>query len=425
MDLPVPAHFKHAKQGGKLLLCPEGYEFNKVKEDKDRIHFVCRMKKKYGCKVTAAVTVADNMLVRMSGDHNHDTDIAVKKVKEKENNAIKEGARNPTVSPRSVLANLTTELMGSSSTSINHLSKSRTFVKKLQRERNKLVTSAEIPRTWDKMSDIPEELKVTAGGDEFLICNKQPKNDDEKIILGFSSPTALDTLDSSESWYGDGTFSIAKSTLFSQVFIIIAKTLTGITVSCCYFLLPNKETETYKTMFLELKERGVTPPKLFYSDFEAGITKSFSSVFPTSSLYSCDAHFKRAIRTNLQKYGLITIYNSEEKFQDFIRYFLGLSLVRLENVLDMWENFVLPACPDAEEWDGDENDLQDFINYLLKTWIGAIHARSGQRRYPMFRHEQWHKVDAVLNDEDTTTNCSEGLTMPSSFPFLKMPMSPR
>ena len=86
MDLPVPAHFKHAKQGGKLLLCPEGYEFNKVKEDKDRIHFVCRMKKKYGCKVTAAVTVADNMLVRMSGDHNHDTDIAVKKVREKENN---------------------------------------------------------------------------------------------------------------------------------------------------------------------------------------------------------------------------------------------------------------------------------------------------------------------------------------------------
>ena len=166
-------------------------------------------------------------------------------------------------------------------------------------------------------------------------------------------------------WYGDGTFSIAKSPLFSQVFIIIAKTLTGITVPCCYFL-PNKETETYKTMFLELKERGVTPPKLFYSDFEAGITKSFSSVFPTSSLYSCDAHFKRAIRINMQKYGLVTIYNSEEKFQDFIRYFWGLSLVRLEDVLDVWENFVLPGCPDAKEWDGEEDDLQDFINYLLR-----------------------------------------------------------
>ena len=77
----------------------------------------------------------------------------------------------------------------------------------------------------------------------------------------------------------------------------------------------------------------------------------------------------------MQKYGLITIYNSEEKFQDFIRYFWGLSLVRLEDVLDVWENFVLPACPDAKEWDGEEDDLQDFINYLFKTWIGPIHAR--------------------------------------------------
>ena len=142
MDLPVLAHFKHAKQGGKVLLCPEGYEFNKVKEDTGRIHFVCRMKKKYGCKVTAAVTVADNMLVRMTGVHNHDTDLTVKKVQEKEKDAIKEGAKNPTVSPRTVLANLTADIMGCSSTSINHLSKTKTFVKKLQRERNKLVTSA-------------------------------------------------------------------------------------------------------------------------------------------------------------------------------------------------------------------------------------------------------------------------------------------
>ena len=111
MDLPVPAHFKHAKQGGKVLLCPEGYEFNKVKMDHGRIHFVCRMKKKYGCKVTAAVTVSDNMLVRMSGVHNHDTDLTVKKVREKENDAINDGAKNPTVSPRTVLANLTADII--------------------------------------------------------------------------------------------------------------------------------------------------------------------------------------------------------------------------------------------------------------------------------------------------------------------------
>ena len=61
------------------------------------------------------------------------------------------------------------------------------------------------------MSAIPYELKLTTVCDEFIICNKQPKNNDQKIVLGFGSPTALDTLDSTESWYGEVTF-----TIFSQ-----------------------------------------------------------------------------------------------------------------------------------------------------------------------------------------------------------------
>ena len=120
MDLPVQADFKHAKQGGKVLLCPVGYELNKVKEDTDRIHhFVCQMKK-YGYKTRWLLPwllqiTCYNMLVRMTGIHNHDTDLTVKKVQW----CIKEGAKNPTVSPRTVLANLTTDIMVSSSTSIN------------------------------------------------------------------------------------------------------------------------------------------------------------------------------------------------------------------------------------------------------------------------------------------------------------------
>ena len=48
MALPVPAHYKHAKQGGQLLLCPDGFELNKAKAEASRLHYVWRMKKKYG-----------------------------------------------------------------------------------------------------------------------------------------------------------------------------------------------------------------------------------------------------------------------------------------------------------------------------------------------------------------------------------------
>ena len=105
------------------------------------------------------------MLVRITGEHTHDTDIAVKKVREKENDAIEEAARNPTVSPRSVLANLTANLMTTSPLSVNHLSNSKSFTKRIQRERNKVLACAKVPKTWGEMKIIPEELQVNAAGE--------------------------------------------------------------------------------------------------------------------------------------------------------------------------------------------------------------------------------------------------------------------
>ena len=282
--------------------------------DGPRIHFICRMKTRYGCKVTAAVTKEDNMLVRITGEHIHDTDIAVKKVREKENDAIEEAARNPTVSPRSVLANLTANLMTTSPLSVNHLSNSKSFTKRIQRERNKVLACAKVPKTWGEMKIIPEELQLNAAGEQFLICNKQPKANEEKLVQGFCSPTAFETLDASDVWFGDGTFDVAKPTMFTQLFIIMAKSINGKTVPCGFFLLPSKEYESYRTMFSELRERGVAPPRLFYSDFGSGITKAFAEIYPEATIYCCDAHFKRTVRKNMQKYHLITGYNSYNKF---------------------------------------------------------------------------------------------------------------
>ena len=406
MALPVPAHYKHAKQGGQLLLCPDGFEFSKAKAEASRVHYVCRMKKKYGCRVTAAVRTADNMLVRVSGIHSHDTDLSVKRVQDKENQAIQEAARNPTVSPRSVLANLANELMEENPTSVNHLSKSKTFTKKIQRARNKLLACPEIPKTWDK-NLVPEELQETASGDNFMICNRRPRLDEEKLVIGFCSPTGRETLDSSETWFGDGTFDVAKPTMFTQVFIIIAKSLTGKTVPCCYFMLPDKQFESYKLMFSVLREIGISPPRLFYSDFETGITKAMGDIFPETTIYCCDAHFKRAVRTNLQKHHLTTIYHSDESFQKFIRYFWGLSLVPVDDVVRIWDEFVLPACPELDDHAAEDN-LHEFLSYLARTWIGPINQRTGARRNPIFRHELWNKTDAIENGDETTTNCSEG-----------------
>ena len=44
---------------------------------------MCHMGTKYGYKVTAAVQIDTHMVIKMSGEHTHDTDLTAKKNHEK------------------------------------------------------------------------------------------------------------------------------------------------------------------------------------------------------------------------------------------------------------------------------------------------------------------------------------------------------
>ena len=123
--------------------------------------------------------------------------------------------------------------------------------------------------------------------------------------------------------------------MFVKIFIIIAKSLTGITVPCSYFLLLNKEYVSYKLMFQSIKNLGLSPPHVFYCDFEAGIIKAMGEVFPETNIVCCDAHFKCAVRKHIQSSHLQTAYNRNVAFQTFVRYLWGLSLVPVDNVLSV------------------------------------------------------------------------------------------
>ena len=409
MDLPAPATYKDAKNGGKILLTSDGHEFSKNKDDGKKIHYVCRHKIRHGCKVTAAVSKETDQIVRVTGDHTHDTDILNKIAKTMEDDAVKAAATVPTVPPRTVMANLVAHLQEEHPMAVGYLSKSKTLSRKIQRERNKLTGCGPIPRVWDEMV-VPDILRVTASNEEFLIVENQVAENVPAKIIGFCSPSARVVLNDSEEWYGDGTFDIAKSTMFVQVFILIAKSLTGVTVPCSYFLLPNKEYVSYKFMFQSIKNLGVSPPRVFYCDFEAGIIKAMGEVFPETNIVCCDAHFKRAVRKHIQSSHLQTAYNSNVAFQTFVRYLWGLSLVPVDNVLSVWENYIVPNIPDDADvqWGAAEDDINDFIDYFEKTWIGGKNIRTNARRNPKFRHHLWNKFEAVCHGNSTTTNSSEG-----------------
>ena len=82
-------------------------------------------------------------------------------------------------------------------------------------------------------------------------------------------------------------------------------------------------------------------------------------------------------------------------------------MVPVDDVVRVWDEFVLPACPEGEDY-ASEDDLNDFLSYLARTWIGPINQRTGARRNPIFKHELWNKTQAIKDGDETTTNCSEG-----------------
>ena len=157
MEAATPS-YEDTKQGGKFLVY-QHFEYNKHQKDGKRIHYRCRERAKYQCKATLAVSVDTGTVVRVSGEHNHDSDVLKKYVKNEEKKAIRLAANYPTVAPRTVLGNLSNKLQTENPGSVRVLSKGPAFKKAVQRERKKVMGFPERPKNWEDVI-IPDELKV-------------------------------------------------------------------------------------------------------------------------------------------------------------------------------------------------------------------------------------------------------------------------
>ena len=268
-----------------------------------------------------------------------------------------------------------------------------------------------MPKTWMDMK-VPDALSETISGEKFLIMEEHLEDHRLEKILGFASPQGITIMKTAVQMFADGTFEICETTLFAQLFIIVSTTPTGINVPTAFFFLPTKDGIGYpKTLDLLKSKYEIPDPRTFHCDFESGIIKSVKQVYPKSEILCCDTHFKRALRKNLSKHHLLSAYNSDAGLQQFVRYFWALSLLPVEDIRDVWKNFVLPYADvfDDVEWDNVEPaDLENYFGYLENTWIGGVNQRTGKDVRPKFQHDLWNKNKAILDDADLTTNSSEG-----------------
>jgi hypothetical protein len=409
---PTPARYVAVKQGGKHLLDADNFEYRRIKTRETKMYYQCIKHKSLGCKGSAVVLIESDMIVGVHNEHNHDNDLLAKKIRAQEKEAIEVAATNMSTNPRTVLGNLTCNIVQSSSRGVGAMRKTGTLTKANQRARKVKFGLPKDSQNWSEML-VPDNLKDTKGGDKFLQVEESlgQLEDGEKILI-FCSNQQKEVLNKANYWIADGTFDVVNKTLFSQLFVLTAESKTGITVPCLFALLPNKETLSYQRVFQFLKDVEVNPPSVsFKTDFETSIIKGFKRVYSEVDVRCCDTHFKRALRRHIvgPKCQLGQLYNSNVEFQTLVRYLWALSLVPENQVVQVWEDFL------SKEFDVLSTGFQDdyeqvemFLAYFEKTWLGSMNTRTWERRSPLFAHSLWNKYQAVLDEDVLTSNAAEG-----------------
>ena len=405
------ANYIEVKQGGRHLLDSNQFEYRVTKKKPYKTYYQCIQRKNNSCPAGAVVNNENDKIISFLGEHTHDSDLLKRRVREIEKQAVKNSSGTLVISLQTVLGNMTNTVVHTyTNEGVSAMRKSNTLVQAVKRARAEHFGFPKVPKSWNDMS-VPQNLETTIRGDRFLAINEHLGGENSERIIIFCSSEQQNVLKSATYWVADGTFDVVNKTLFYQLFIITAVTATGITVPCCFALLPNKETSSYQRVFQYLKDVNVTPPGSLKTDFEKAIMRGFLNCYPDVPVMGCDTHFKRAIRRKLTstELGLGSLYQNNVDFQTLVRYLWALSLVPEEDIVKTWEDVISSRYEELKLSFEDYSDQVDlFLDYFEKTWIGALNWRTGARRNPIFPHAVWNKYETVLSDEPLTSNAAEG-----------------
>ena len=193
LNLPIKASWMEGKKS-RMLLDPYGVKlFLKEKKGK-KAFYRCSSNKTMGCRVRVTLNMETDMIVRLDNSHNHDTDKVAEAVKKIVDDKMATVADNPTVSPRSVITDITAKVLNDpvGATGTPRIPKYDAISKMIQRKRKLEIDCPSLPKEWEEMV-IPDCMKTTYDNLPFVIMEERIDKDSDQVIWGFASPSGLDT----------------------------------------------------------------------------------------------------------------------------------------------------------------------------------------------------------------------------------------
>ena len=198
--------FTTTKRGARKLL-KDGYIYLFKKTLANGItSWECEIRRKRECRASVKLDELGSFVEQVN-EHPHPlsaTKCETTKIKEN----IKRRARDSLDNPREIVSaevQNVSEAVAFNLPSLDHLGRNiRSQRQNRHRHANPVVREA--------LPELPPEYQVTSAGERFLIHDSGIR--DEKRILIFGSPDALQLLRESPHWFGDGTFKVCPRIFF-------------------------------------------------------------------------------------------------------------------------------------------------------------------------------------------------------------------
>ena len=417
--VPCPARYIDGRSGSQILLDPDDFPMVYHKTEAKRKYFYCRKKKELGCKVAVSVDLQTDMIVRHNGvEHNHDSQVCERAVKEIVKDHVASAAKNVDKNPRSVFQDISSEVLNTRGlkTCSSLLPTSKAVARMVQKQRQNVQKFPQLPTTFD--FPMPLEFTTTMDGLQYLILDEQVPARVTRV-LGFCSPTGITMIKNAGDLFCDGTFEIAESTLFTQVWVVSVKVENKLSLPAMFFILPSKEKPVYKMVFEKIRELlGDSEVQKFHLDFESATLSACKSVFPDSEIQGCNVHWKRCLRRKLDDLGLKMCTQKDPEVQSFVRWCWAMSMIP-EAEVDNCFQWIQENAPYEEEDMEDEEDqeraamynenLAAFVSYFESNFIGVPQNTRGPggRRKPRFVYDYWSCYNSIITGHELTTNVAE------------------
>ncbi|CAM4847238.1 unnamed protein product, partial [Rotaria magnacalcarata] len=233
----------------------------------------------------------------------------------------------------------------------------------------KLRRKALPPLPSDQRFVIPPAYQTTYGSEQFLIYDKRKSAYGGRLLI-FASEEQLNVLFQSDVLFADGTFKVCPK-LFEQLYVIIGLK-NGEAVPVCFILTSNRRHESYEAVFRCLKKMAIhmgyeLKPSTIVCDFERAFINPVVKELPNTAVTGCWFHFAQSCYRNIQKLGLMNLYDNDTDSRDLLRSFMGLALLPIDRIQEAFQILKLHAAASPHS-----KELKCFVSYFKSEWLNTF-----------------------------------------------------